>query len=37
MKPPPKSTPAWVYVLVSVAVTALTLALVVWFECKISG
>jgi len=37
MKPPPKSMPVWGYLLVSVAVFALTLAFAVWFECKISG
>lgn len=32
-----KPAPAWIYVLASVVVVALTLALVVFFECKISG
>jgi len=37
MNAPRNATPVWVYLLVSVAVFALTLALAVWFECKISG
>ena len=37
MNTPQDTTPVWVYLLVSVAVFALTLALAVWFECKISG
>ena len=32
-----KAAPAWVYVLASIAVVAVTVAVLVWFECKISG